>query len=86
MDKSLWRVTLALFVDKVENIDDSYMKTFSPHEWSLFYDDSRRIYTYFAPERLVLSQDVELDQTLRCVRLESKQEQTEEILAGWLTV
>ena len=60
-----------LFVEIGENIDDVYVKTFSPDELSLFNDDSRRSYTYIAPNRLALSYVVELDQNLRCVRSES---------------
>ena len=62
------------------------MKTFSRDELSQFNDDSHRSYTYIAPNRLALSYVVELDQNLRCVRSESKQEQTEESEVGRMGV
>ena len=75
----LRRVTMGPFVEIGENIDGVHMKTFSPDELSQFNDNSRGSYTYIAPKRLALSYVVELDQNLRCVRSESKQEQTEEV-------
>ena len=82
----LRRITMDLFVEIGENIDDVYVKTFSPDKLSLFNDDSRRSYTYIVPNRLALSYVVELDQNLRCVRSESKLEQTEESEVGRMGV
>ena len=82
----LRRVTMDLFVKIGENIDDVYVKPFSHDELSLFNDDSHRSYTYIASNRLALSYVVELDQSRRCVRSESKQEQTEESEVGRMGV